>query len=285
MTREDARELMPLFAVDALDPETRAELLTFVEGSPEARQELEAYLLAVNAMAQDVPQVRPRPELRQRIMAAVTARDAVPAPGQGPSTPEPHAESTLTPPVRPTGRRWAPWLIAAASVAAVVSSVGLFQARGELEQLRRTLAVWQARAAEAERNLGTAGVTLAAYQRQLDVMTADDVLLVNLSGAPPAAPAQARAFLSRSRAAIVFTARGLPRLPDARVYQLWAVARGGQQVISVGTFEPDARGRSQVVADVPALQVRPDALAVTIEPAGGVPAPTGPKVLVGAPAN
>jgi anti-sigma-K factor RskA len=48
---------------------------------------------------------------------------------------------------------------------------------------------------------------------------------------------------------------------------------------------PDARGRSQLVADVPALTTRPDALAVTVEPEGGVPAPTGPKYLLGVPAN
>lgn len=285
MTREDARDLIPLFAIGALDSETEAELLAFVEESPEARQELEAYLLAVNAMAQDVPQVRPRPELKRRIMDAVAGPDGIP----GTSQPQPPAvqdgQTRHAQPTRVSGRGWAPWLVAAAAVAAIASSVGLFQARGELAELRRTLAVWQARAAEAERNLGLSGVTLAAYRRQLDVMTADDLLLVTLSGAPPSARAKGRAFLSRSRAAIVFTAHGLPELANARVYQLWAVADGGRQVISVGTFEPDAQGHSQVVADVPTLQVQPDALAVTVEPAGGVPSPTGPKVLLGAPAN
>jgi len=39
------------------------------------------------------------------------------------------------------------------------------------------------------------------------------------------------------------------------------------------------------VADVPTLTTRPDALAVTVEPEGGVPAPTGPKYMLGVPAN
>ena len=114
-------------------------------------------------------------------------------------------------------------------------------------------------------------------------MTADDLLLVSLSGLPPATAAQGKAFVSRSQNAILFTARNLPALPAARVYQLWAVAGG--QAISAGTFVPDPAGRTQLVADVPALTTRPDALAVTVEPEGGVPAPTGPKYLLGVPAN
>ena len=72
-------------------------------------------------------------------------------------------------------------------------------------------------------------------------------------------------------------------LPSARVYQLWAIAGG--QPISAGTFVPDAQGRYELVADVPSLLERPAALAVTVEPQGGVPSPTGPKYLLGAPAE
>ena len=100
---------------------------------------------------------------------------------------------------------------------------------------------------------------------------------------PPAAAAQAKAFVSASENTIIFSARDLPALPAAQVYQLWAIANG--QPISAGTFVPDARGRFQLVADVPTLNTRPAALAVTVEPQGGVPAPTGPKYLLGAPAE
>lgn len=282
MTRDDMRELLPLLALDALDPVTRAEVLAFVAQSPEAQEELREYLLAANAVAQAVPQVRPRPELRQRILAAATGRPAPDAAAE-PSTRSVERQPQKAPPAAPARRGWSPWLAAAAVLVATVTSVGLYQTRDQLDDLRRTLAVWQERALEAERNVSTARATLAAYRRELDIMTADDLLLVALDGAPPAAGAEARAFVSRSRAAIVFTARNLPALPIGRTYQLWAVAGG--QAISAGLFEPDAQGRGQIVADVPTLLVRPDALAVSIEPAGGVPAPTGPKVLVGVPTN
>ena len=52
--------------------------------------------------------------------------------------------------------------------------------------------------------------------------------------------------------------------------------------MSAGTFTPGADGLSRIIAPV-AFDAPPAALAVTLEPEGGVPAPTGPKYLV--PAN
>ena len=51
---------------------------------------------------------------------------------------------------------------------------------------------------------------------------------------------------------------------------------------SAGVFSQTKSGKVQVwSAEVPA-KTEPKAFAVTIEPAGGVPQPTGPKVLLGA---
>jgi anti-sigma-K factor RskA len=51
--------------------------------------------------------------------------------------------------------------------------------------------------------------------------------------------------------------------------------------VSAGVFQPDANGSAQTVVQTPANVPMPVAMAVTIEPAGGVPAPTGDKYLVG----
>lgn len=280
MTHEEAHDAMPLFVVDADDQATRTALLSHVAGCESCRQALQEYQQAADALAQGVPQIRPRPELRARTLAAILGpADAVTRPRAAPVAVTPGQAR------RPHGRSsgWAPWLAAAAALVAAVSVAGLMQTRGELAELRSTLAEWQARVADAEQNAQSTQTTLVAYRRQLDVMTADDLLLVSLSGLPPAEAAQAKAFVSRAQNAIIFTARDLPALPAARVYQLWAVVGG--QAVSAGTFVPDERGRSQLVASVPPLAEPPAALAVTVEPEGGVPAPTGPKYLLGVPAN
>ena len=276
MTHDEARDVMPLHVLDADDAATRAELVAHLAGCDACRAALREYQLAADALAQSVPEIRPRPELRARTLAAIVGDKTHDTPARVQPRPAP----VIAPPARTS---WAPWLAAAAAVIAAVTTFGLLQTRAEIAELRVMLATWQARVADAERSAQASQATLITYRRQLDVMTADDLLLVSLSGLPPANAAQAKAFVSRSQNAILFTARDLPALPAARVYQLWAVAGG--QAISAGTFVPDARGRTQLVADVPALTTRPDALAVTVEPEGGVPAPTGPKYLLGVPAN
>ena len=284
MTHEEARDAMPLFVVDADDRQTREALLAHLAGCEGCREALQEFGLAAGALGQSVPQVRPRPELRARTLAAILGADhpqsAAPAPLPPPQMQPREGAAAGEVPVRAA---WAPWLATAAAVLAAVSIAGLWQTRGQLAEMRTTLAVWQARVADAERNAQTAQATLVAYRRQLDVMTADDLLFVSLAGVPPAAGAQAKAFVSASQNTIIFSARDLPALPAAQVYQLWAIANG--QPISAGTFVPDARGRFQLVADVPTLNTRPAALAVTVEPQGGVPSPTGPKYLLGAPAE
>jgi anti-sigma-K factor RskA len=284
MTHEEARDLMPLFVVDADDRQTREALLAHLAGCEACREALQEFGLAADAVGQSVPQVRPRPELRARTLAAILGADhpqsATPAQFPSPQMRSREVPAAIAVPARTA---WAPWLATAAALLAAVSIGGLWQTRGQLAEMRSTLALWQARVAEAERNAQTAQTTLVAYRRQLDVMSADDLLFVSLAGVPPAAAAQAKAFVSASENTIIFSARDLPALPATQVYQLWAIANG--QPISAGTFVPDARGRFQLVADVPTLNTRPAALAVTVEPQGGVPAPTGPKYLLGAPAE
>ena len=96
----------------------------------------------------------------------------------------------------------------------------------------------------------------------------------------PAASARARVYMSPSRG-LLFAAEDLPTLPAGRDYQLWAIVAG--KPISHGVFGLEANGRAQLLANAPPGPA--DAFAVTIEPAGGVPAPTSAPVLLGPPTS
>ncbi|MEO6463611.1 MAG: anti-sigma factor, partial [Candidatus Eisenbacteria bacterium] len=78
----------------------------------------------------------------------------------------------------------------------------------------------------------------------------------------------------------VLYASGLPRPPAGKDYQLWVIE--GQTPRSEGVFPVNEQGRAtHVLPEVP----EPGgvgAFAVTLEPAGGVPQPTGDMVLLGA---
>jgi anti-sigma-K factor RskA len=124
--------------------------------------------------------------------------------------------------------------------------------------------------------LGLRQSTAAA--RYVVVLTADDLVKVDLAGQPVAPGASARAFWSRT-SGLIFTASRLPALPAGRTYELWIISE--QMPVGAGLLRPGPDGAAHAVFATPAGLVKAAAFAVTIEPDGGVPAPTGEKYLVG----
>ena len=221
------------------------------------RPELEPPIL--QGLAQAVPQVDPAPELRARLLRSVSTSPT----------------STFTSP-RPVA--W--WLATAASLALVAGlTIYTAQLRTRITGLESELRDTRARADAAQQLMIVAQRTATGAQTAVAILTAPDVARVDLAGQQPVSPgASARAFWSRSRG-MVFNASNLPPLPAGRTYQLWVVT--AQAPISAGLLTPDIQGSVSEVFNTPPDIPQPIAMAVTIEPAGGVPAPTGDKYLVG----
>jgi anti-sigma-K factor RskA len=222
------------------------------------RPELEPPML--QGLGQAVPQVDPPVELRARVLNSVASRSQL---GTKSST-------------RPVA--W--WLATAASVALAVGlTVYTAQLRTRIAGLEAELRDTRARADAAQVQMVDAQRAATGAQTAVGILTAPDVARVDLAGQQPVSPtASARAFWSRSRG-MVFNASNLPPLPAGRTYQLWVVT--AQAPISAGLLTPDTQGSVSEVFNTPADIPQPVAMAVTIEPAGGVPAPTGDKYLIG----
>jgi anti-sigma-K factor RskA len=127
--------------------------------------------------------------------------------------------------------------------------------------------------------LGAYALTLRDNRQQVEqVLAATDLARIDLAGQTTAPAAHGRALWSRNRG-MVFIASNMPPLPDGRVYQVWVVTASAR--ISAGLLAPDAAGGGAVVFSTPRDIEPPVAVAVTIEPAGGVPQPTGAFYLLG----
>ena len=102
--------------------------------------------------------------------------------------------------------------------------------------------------------------------------------VIELAGTPEASGASAKiAFDPTGRAVLI--ANGLPRAPEGKEYQLWYIV--DSKPLPGKTFAPDPSGNGTLEDHVPEAARRSSIFAITLEPAGGVRAPTGAIYLRG----
>ena len=167
------------------------------------------------------------------------------------------------------------WRALAAAAALLLVAVGLDDAR-----LRREREDLRSRTAELGERLGSAETALAERTLRARVLESEDVQMMILGGQGPQPQARARVFWSERARRGVIVASNLAPLPTDRQYELWVFQKG--RPINAGVFDVDPQGRALFEStDFPEPQAQN--FAVTVEPRGGVPAPTGPIVLVGSP--
>jgi Anti-sigma-K factor rskA, C-terminal len=173
-------------------------------------------------------------------------------------------------------RRAALRSVAAAAAAAALALLALrgFDTLERERSLRHAAEVALARA-EAER-------TAAQGERErltalIETVGAPAARAVALAGAEGVPSARGRAFVEPVGHRIVLLVYDLPPPPPGRTYQLWTI-EGGTPV-SAGTFATSEAGQARHAIATPAQLGDAIFLAVTVEPAGGVPQPTGPIVM------
>jgi anti-sigma-K factor RskA len=255
-------ELLPAYALDALDGDDLRELEAHLAGGcEECRRQLALWQGDLEELAATVTPVEPSEITRARVLRL--------------------AGSAATPPARAVaGIPW--WLTLAALVLlglAVWGFAGQARLRGEV---RRLAAARDGQAREVDRlsqEVTAARAQTARAEQALQVLAAPGVQSVALAGLGPSPGARGRAYVNPASRDALFYAFDLPALPRDKTYELWFIAAG--KPVAAGTFAVDPRGAASLrvdrVADVGQIQ----AWAVTVEPSGGVPQPTGAMVLKG----
>ncbi|MBI3490583.1 MAG: anti-sigma factor [Acidobacteria bacterium] len=271
-TDNDLHELASLYVIGALPRADREAFEAHLATCAQCQQDVRTLSPVGEALAYAAPDVEPPADLRQRVLASVGATSSA------------RGRARATAAARTTSPLWSmsglSGLATAASLLlAVVLGGYAVQLRGRVASLEGRLAQALARVDASERLVAEARRAVSDAQVSLVVLTAPDMARVELAGQAVAPRAAGRAFWSRSRG-LVFTASNLPALPAGRTYQLWVVT--AQAPVSAGLLKPDPNGAVNVIFTTPSDLQRPTAMAVTIEPDGGVPAPTGAMYLVGA---
>jgi len=169
---------------------------------------------------------------------------------------------------RKTGN-WLKWILVPAAVALALVSLALsWQNRRVSQALAKQRQATQALLSERE---GT--------NKLVGLLAAGDTVTVKL--APASETIGSGVVKYNGRMGMVVYSAQLPAAPAGKSYQMWLVPVSGTP-INAGVMEKGAHALGSVwIAEVP-VNTEARAFAVTLEPAGGMPQPTGPKVLVGA---
>ncbi len=284
-TRDEIRDDLPLYALDALPAEERAAVEAALAGDAALARELREWRELVGLMALEAP-AAPPPELKARLLARV------------------RNEATAAP--RKVARRRLGGLTLALATAALVLLAiatsleldlraerrqaqdviaalreNLQAARGELASAQGELAKTTASLAALESDAAALRLALARAEAALSVVQQPDLQMVALKESKDAPPAAGHLLLSAPAGRALFYAFDLPRVADDKVYELWWITEKDGPV-RAAIFQPDERGIGRAEAAVPAGAGAIQAAAVTVERAGGVAKPEGPMVLLGA---
>ena len=153
----------------------------------------------------------------------------------------------------------------ATAVVAFVLTSNLNRTKSELKKAKAQLAAAQSESAQKE--------------EQLQLLASPDIRLVDLKGLEAAPAAQAKFFWNPTARQGILLAKGLPKTSADKAYELWGIA--GDEPVPAGVFLVNEQGQAKFHMPALAAGKTFDKFAVTVEPAGGVPKPTGPMVLLG----
>lgn len=281
MTHDEIRDLLAAEAAGALDPAERAALTAHLEGCAECVDELRALADTASLLAYSAPAAELDVDASARMRARLVARAAADRAPVAAAFPSLLVNATATEPesVIPITRArrggWGGWLAAAASLLLLLG-IGTYAGR-----LRARVAELESATAALRAERGRLQGRVAENERTLASLSGPDVRVVTLAGGRTAP--NGRMFWDPPTGRWTFFAHNLPAVRPGREYQLWLVT--ADHKISAGTFRPGPRGDAMVQAEYKLDPAALQAIAVTEEPAGGLPAPSGDIVLVGATAG
>jgi anti-sigma-K factor RskA len=167
------------------------------------------------------------------------------------------------PPGEKEAHWWSIWR-AATAIALVVAGVVFYQYQQKNAEL-----------AEARALLTQSTTEAASLRSALAFLQAPETREVTFGQGAPAPP-RGRIFFNPST--VLLMAANLPAPPQGKVYEMWIIPKGGKPA-PAGLFSSNSSGSALHLYNAPARLAETDTIAVTLEVAAGVAAPTSQPLI------
>ncbi len=254
MSHEPYLELAAAYALGALEGEERSRFEAHLrEGCPECETAMREYEESLAGLAAELPSVAPPPRVKAALMERLEAEARAARPAE-----------------RPTPWWWSMWPLTFAGATVVAAAVVVYLG-WRINALDRELA-------QRSQEMAALRARVAQQQEFLTILRAPETKVVSLAGLKPSPTAEGRMWWLRGVGGVLM-ANGLPVTPPGKTYQLWAIAGG--KPVSAGIFDVDPKGGATLQVKPPPAVDTVDLFAVTLEPAGGLPQPSGEMYLAG----
>jgi len=254
MIDEHHQDLAAEYALDALDPKAMRAFEALLASDPELKALADSLRETAATLAHNVPAQLPPPELRERILSRVRAE----AQASTPAFTSPRMTPANAPAQSSGGGNLLPWALAAGFA---ITTAAFWVERGQLQQDRDALLQerkeWQARDTLSKVKIATLSAQVEVYAKASAVIVWD--------------PEKQRGVLKLAN---------IPQPASGKDYQLWVIDPKYPQPVSGGVVTVDADGLAHVFFEPKKPISKSDKFAISVEPAGGMPEPTGPIVLL-----
>ena len=271
MTWDEVKELAPLYVIGALDEKTTRDLEASLHvATPEQRRVVAKWLDVAALLPQALPLQTPPDHVKERVLTRV-AEEAQKTPIEiavEESTMKEvaeRAEKKVLPFVQPrrAESRTARWILIAATALLAFTSAYLFNQNTKLARERDHMA----------RERDDLSRELAMSREEVDGIVSPWTKVIAMVG-EETPEANAKVVWDTKANQWVIHIFNLPPPPSDKQYQLWYVTKKAK--ISAWVFSTDEQGRTVLKLTLPTEALAGlAATAVTLEPKGGSPQPTG----------
>lgn len=252
MTHDEFESIAALDALGAASAEEESALREHLQTCAQCSQARDEFAEAATLLATDLEPVPPPSQVRQAIMETLE-------PGET-TLVERQRRSRINP--------W--WLATAATLFLALWGWRELAIRAARERIRAMNAEIQSLSEENER-LTQRNEKLSG---QLTALGAADTRTIALVGQSASPSASARVFLEPGEQRAVVFFHDLPANPGDKSYQLWIIRADQVKPQSAGVFDVSSSGSATLSIEHLPVATQIKALAVTLEPKGGVAQPT-----------